>query len=228
MRHSSNVGLPQVVDGGRTLRLLRLRADDRLRAALHPGSATEAARLHVSSRAAVERGELVAVEVSFGPLADEVVLNGVVAEVQPSSSEDRSPRVVIALPRSEVERVRYVRAVLEGNREASARRDRRIAVDLPVTWRWGQAEYESRIRDLSRGGAFIASRCLPTVGARLDIEIGSGKAGAVSVPAVVTWVRTNGSESGFGVHFRHRSRDVAARITAVVREHELAGREVVV
>lgn len=223
MRHSSNVGLPQVVDGGRTVRLLRLRADDRLRRALQPGSATEAARLHVSSRATVERGELVAVEVSFGPHADEVVLHGMVAEVQPSVG-DRSPRVVIALPRAEVERVRYLRAVLEGNREASARRDRRIAVDLPVTWRCGVDQHASRIRDLSRGGAFIASRSLPRIGERLEIEIASRSDGALHVPAIVTWVRSKG-EVGFGVQFQLRNRDVAARLTAVVREHELAGRE---
>jgi Tfp pilus assembly protein PilZ len=218
--HASNVGLPQVIDGGRSVRLLRLRADDRLRGALQPGSAAEAARLHVSSRASVDLGELVAVEVSFGPLADEIVLHGAVAEVQPTS-KGRSPRVVIALPRGEIDRVRYVRSVLDGSREARARRDRRIPVDLAVTWRWGRARYASRVRDLSRGGAFIASRCLPTVGAQVEIAIDSGAAGdALSLPAIVSWVRTQGSEPGFGVHFRHQSRDEAARLTAVVREHD--------
>lgn len=225
MRHSSNVGLPQIVDGGRTVRLLRLRGDERLQAALQPGSASEAARLHVSSRATVEVGELVAVEVSFGPLADEIVLQGRVAEVQPREA-DRSPRVVIALPRSEIDRVRYLRDVLGGDREASARRDRRIAVDLSVTWRWGQARYASRARDLSRGGAFIASRALPKIGAEVDIEITPRDGGAVlRLPAVVTWVRANGRDTGFGVNFKHHNRDDAARLTAVVREHEQATRE---
>jgi Tfp pilus assembly protein PilZ len=208
------------MDGGRTIRLLRMRADDRLKSALHPGSASEAARLHVSSRAAVTVGDRVAVEISFGPLADEIVLHGAVADVHPST-EGRSPRVVIALPRAEISRVRYVRSVLDGSREASARRDRRIPVDLAVTWRWGRAQYASRLRDLSRGGAFIASRCLPTVGAQVDVVIThDGHDHALKLPAIVSWVRAHGQDTGFGVHFRHQNRDEVARLTAVVRDCE--------
>ena len=222
--HPSSVGLPRVESGGRALRLLRLRADERLASALIAGSSREAARLHIKSRAAVEIGEAVEVEVSFGPMADEITLLGAVCGTRPAAEEGRSPTVLISFPRSQTARIRYVRDVLAGQRQASARRDRRIPVDLEVTWRWGQAQYASRVRDLSRGGAFIASRCLPEIGSSLDVEIRDADKRPLHFNAVVSWIRRDGSLPGFGIQFRHQSRDDAARLTEVVRAEEQRAR----
>jgi hypothetical protein len=202
-------------------RVLRLRADDRLVELLRSGPGLVDAHLEVPSRETVASGERVRVEISFGALADEVDLGGEVVAVRPA--EDGKPNtVIIAIDRDDARRVAYVRQVLGGERNASARSHRRVPVDFVVRWRHGDARYTSRLRDISRGGAFIVSRALPEIGAELEVEIrcDDARAPTLAVDAVVTWVRREGDPVGFGVSFRLPSREVAAELTRVVRERE--------
>ena len=169
-------------------------------------------------------GEPVEVEISFGPMADEVVLTGKVCRVHVPA---RGPlEVIIALPHRESPRIRYVREILGGSRQASARRHRRIPVDIDVRWSSANGRYVSRALDISSGGAFIASRSLPAVGARVDVELRPQSDGGLTPPplclgAVVSWVRSHGNEPGFGVNFKLQDRDTAARLQDVVRNCEI-------
>lgn len=187
---------------------------------LKPAQASEAARLEVPSREPVERGEAVRIEISFGPLSDEVELDGRVEEIV-TRPDGRPPLVVVVLAREHASRVRYVRQVLDGIRHASARAHRRVPVDMEVRWHCGRARHASRISDLSRGGAFILSREPPAVGSEVGVEIRiSPHHRALSFSAVVSWVRGEGEDPGFGVSFRLQDRAAAAALTRVVKQHE--------
>lgn len=200
-------------------RLLRLRADTELVQRIEPGAGGDVSRLVIPTRESVDLGETILVEVSFGPLADEVLLQGVVRELQ-SHDAGRPRSVTIGFPTDEAERMRYLQQVLSGRRKASARRDRRVPVDFEVRWRWREFQYASRVRDLSRGGAFIASRWQPEVGADLDVELRPPSNERLQVDAVVSWVRNAGADPGFGVCFRIPDRATAARLTEFVRAEE--------
>ena len=178
----------------------------------------EPARLRVPSRERVAVGDRVRVEFSFGPLADEVEMRGRVIEIE-AQSDGRPPIVIIRLLGTDTDRIQYVLDVLDGERAASARTHRRIPVDFEVRWRWGDAQYASRVRDLSRGGAFIVSRALPAVGSRVDVEI-RPPGTSLNFDAVVSWVKGDGDVTGFGVNFKLPDRAMAQRLSHVVREHE--------
>jgi hypothetical protein len=214
----SSVSLSRV--GTDAPRLLRLRADDRLVELLRAGPGLVDAHLEVPSRESVTSGERVRVEISFGALADEVELGGEVVAVRPAEGGKPST-VVIAIDRDDARRVAYVRQVLGGERNASARAHRRVPVDFVVRWRHGDARYTSRLRDISRGGAFIISRALPDIGSELEIEIRcDARAPTLALDATVTWVRREGEPVGFGVCFHLANREIAAELSRVVRERE--------
>jgi hypothetical protein len=261
-------------------RLLRLRADEQLLDRIAPEAPGDAGRLQLRSRENVLVGEAVRVEISFGPLADEVTLACVVARVEPN--EHGGPDTVeLRIVADHGERVAYIREVLGGQREASARKHRRVPTDLPVRWRvddrrnpsstrWaslGSGEHaqagpggnpgrrgaelgsltkgapagsdasaavaaeagapaptrpatSSRLGDLSRGGAFVISRDLPEIGARVELEIPGLSGAALRISSVVSWVRRKGSLAGFGVNFKFDDRDTAAELSEVVRAQE--------
>ncbi|HLT41021.1 MAG TPA: hypothetical protein VK034_32310, partial [Enhygromyxa sp.] len=91
--------------------MLRLQADERLAKMLSPGlRSSDPARLLVPSREGIELGAVVRVEVSFGPLADEIVLRGVVVGSMPRG--DRAPLVDIEIVVEHGPRVRYIHDVL--------------------------------------------------------------------------------------------------------------------
>jgi hypothetical protein len=202
-------------------RVLRVRADERLAGMLVAGQPGEAARLEVPSRETVAISDRITVEVGFGALADEVELDGEVVAVHPQ--DDGAPHVVvIAIGRKCARQIAYVRQVLAGNRPASARAHRRVPVDVAVRWRSGELRQVTRARDLSRGGAFILSSLLPPEGSVITLEIDQpgSKDGTIALDAHVTWLRREGPETGFGVHFRVRSREDADRLYKFVRAHE--------
>jgi hypothetical protein len=217
-RQPSSLTLPRMDDGPH--RVLRVRADDRLASMLIAGQPGEAARLEVPSRETVATGDRITVEVGFGALADEVELVGEVVAIHPQP-EGAPHLVVIAIARRCTRQIAYVRQVLAGKRPASARAHRRVPVDVAVRWRSGELRQVTRARDLSRGGAFILSSLLPPVGSTIAIEIDEDGS-TLALDAQVTWLRKDGPETGFGVHFRVRSRSDADRLHRFVRAHERA------
>lgn len=161
-------------------------------------------RVSLPARSRVQRGDRVRLEVSFGPLADEVDLFGIVAE----SSDDASQ---LELDDACAAQLAYVLDVLGGQRQAAARRHRRLASSLPVRWSLAaggasvapspsasspapyesgtgmdiprmppressgpQASRGSQLADISSGGAFIVSTLLPQVGDLVVVQLRSG------------------------------------------------------
>lgn len=207
--------------------MLRLQADERLAKMLQAASrSSDADRLLVPSREGIERGTVVRVEVSFGPLADEIVLRGVVVGSTPRG--DRAPVIDIEIVKEHGPRVRYIHEVLAHGREATARNSRRVVSQVQATWRWGLGSHAARIGDISKGGAFIRSGAPPSVGSviRLELndsmvqaELGDAR-GPLELEATVAWVGRSQGHRGFGVKFRVIDRALAHRIAQLVRWHE--------
>jgi hypothetical protein len=221
MRHSSSVDLPRIGgdDSGRSVRLLRLKADARtrqmLRASVGPGDAF----VDVPSRASVVIGERVRVEISFGALSDEVEIDGHVHAIGAPIGNGPAT-VVLRVDEVHRPRVRYAAAVLDGNRPASARSHRRIPTDLTCSWTEGSDEHRSRMLDLSRGGAFIRSERCPAIGTTVTVRMPNAHGTAIRVNAIVSWVRRAGPRGGFGVSFKLRDRILAQQLHRMVREQE--------
>jgi Tfp pilus assembly protein PilZ len=206
-------------DGATPSRVLRLRGDRSLEKRLLPAEAGEAGRLELDVRDPLIVGDGVRVEISFGPLADEVELDGTVVRVSKRQGAS-TPAVILAFGRDQGPQLRYLRHVLAGRRSASARRHRRVPVDFEVRWRRGRTHYASRLSDLSRGGAFIVSRALPRIGEEVAVEILADEPGVLQIDAVVSWVRQEGTTPGFGVNFKLTDRGAAAALGDIVRRRE--------
>ncbi len=192
-------------------RTLRMRAPD-FHSALVPGAQT---RMALPPRASFAEGERIRVEISFGPLADEIDLYGVV-------NGEGADDAALELDRACAAQLAYVLDVLGGQREAAARRHRRLASSLPVRWEDASRTVTSRLADISAGGAFIAAEDLPRVGTPVTVQLHTGDVRApLRLDAVVTWVRqSRDMRRGFGVAFRPEDAECASRIKALVREHE--------
>lgn len=207
----------------RASRVLRLQADERLAKMLLLGlRSTDPARLLVPSREGIEVGAVVRVEISFGPLADEIVLRGVVAGSTPRG--DRAPLIDIEIVGEHGPRVRYIHDVLAHGRQATARASRRVVSQIQATWRWGLGSHAARIGDLSKGGAFIRSGAPPSVGSVITLELNDSVVqadrGPLELEATVAWVGRSQGHRGFGVKFRVIDRALANRIAQLVRWHE--------
>jgi hypothetical protein len=204
-RRVTSVALPRAS----TARILRLRAEEKL--FRFEQLRTGLRGLVVPSREAVIAGERVHVEIGFGALADEIVFDAEVVEAR--LRDGQAPEVVLSIAVEDEPRVRYVEAVMAGQRPAAARRHARIPVDLPVRWSWGFSTHDSRIVDLSPGGAFVSSHDMPAVGAVVELEL----AGQVRVSGAVAWSSRTLDRAGFGVQFRFTSREEASRVGDLLR-----------
>ncbi len=209
-RHAPNA----TVDAAR--RRLRLRADQALASRLSVGPG-ERALLEIPTREALVPGDPLQLEVSIGPLVDEVEMSGVVQFMRPAPAGE-TPTAVVRIEPSHLHRARYLQAVLEGERAASARAHRRVQVDLAVRWRSNGSRHLSRLHDLSRGGAFVVSRTLPPVGTTVELELDG--ASALTIAGVVTRVREDPRRPGFGMCFKLSDRTCAAALSEVIRAHE--------
>lgn len=216
-RRPSRLNLRAVADGPRTLRV----RGSVVRDAFIEHGAHEAARLRLPVRESLRVGEAVSLEISFGPMVDEVTVDASVAAIE-VDADGGTAWVLVSIALSERGRTTYVREVLTGTRSASTRQHRRVPVDIEVRWTWNGSRYASRARDLSRGGAFIESRVLPAVGAQVDVELRlpDGPA-ALALDGKVAWLRTRTGTLGFGVRFKLPDRGVAAQLHDAVRECEI-------
>lgn len=216
-RRPSSVGLRAVSDAPALVRLRRTDLED----AFLERSSNEAARLRIPVREPLRPGEPVTLEISFGAMFDELLLTATVAAFE-GELEHGSLCATVTLPLAENQRVAYLHEVLDGGRSPSARRHRRVPVDLEVRWSWNGSRYASRARDLSHGGAFIESRILPEIGAKVDVELRfPAGSTALALDAEVTWLRDRARARGFGVSFKLPDRSAAARLRDAVRECEI-------
>lgn len=201
-------------------RLLRLQADERLARLLRPASSPrEGGWLDVPTRAAVEVGDMIRVEVSFGAFVDEVILHGYVCSV--ARRGERAPLVALRLIPEHEPRVRYIQEVLAERRAASARATRRVNSEVRAIWRWQLGTHTTQIGDISKGGAFIRSGAPPSVGAGLELELEDPRGdNGLRLEATVAWTGRSQGHRGFGVKFRITDRQVANRVADLVRWHE--------
>ena len=126
--------IPRVRSGGAegaTVRLLRLRAGEGLREMIHPPVGGGGGTVIVPSREAVRVGDDVVLEVSLGPLVDEVMLHGAVADVH-ARAERRAPLITVEIEPRHRARTQYLIDVLDGVRTPVARRHRRVPAEIDV------------------------------------------------------------------------------------------------
>jgi hypothetical protein len=175
--------------------------------------------LEIASREVLKPGDPVRVEVSLGPLADEVVLEARVAAIEPGRQPEDAPTVLVRILAADLQRVRYVHDVTRGKRRASARQFHRVRKSMAVRWRQGQDWFGSHTWDLSKGGAFIVADRIPAAGEPLDLELVPSLAHpALRLEAKVAWRRDQGDPIGFGVRFDRLDRDVAGQLHTVVQD----------
>lgn len=163
---------------------------------------------------------MVLIEVSFGPLADEVNVMSVVVE----GDEPKASQTVLETLSQSDEQLRYIDDVLGGTREAAVRRHRRLPSSLAVKWDRKLTPRVSRLLDISVGGAFILSEDLPDIGDQVTVQLRTGDVTApLRVQSTVSWIRGGrGDRRGFGVSFKLADMGTATRLKDVVREHESA------
>ena len=170
----------------------------------------------VSSREPVVPGDRIDVEVSFGAHADEVVCSGVVHAIEPRVGH--SPLVHIHIVRTHAHRMRYVLAVLRGQRQPTARRHRRVAAELEARWFYGLRPQPFVIDEISLGGTFVSAVSQPRQGFEFDLEIRlDSRSVPLRVPAEVAWVSHDADRRGFGAIFRLADRSTAQKLANVVR-----------
>ena len=204
-------------------RVLRLQADESLVEALRPSrTRSEGGLLTVPSREQLERGEAVRVEVSFGAMADEIMLRGNVEGLQERIG--RSPLIAVRIEWDHAARVRYILDVLKNGRAATARSSRRVPSDIEASWNGRFGRQRSTLKDISKGGAFVRAATPPAQGARIEMSLDDsmvdGAIGSLDLDATVAWSGRSQGTRGFGVKFHVPGRALASRISALVRWQE--------
>jgi hypothetical protein len=195
-----------------------VRADDALAESLEPDPRpAHAGRLRVPARRhGITVGSKLLIEVSFGALSDEILLEGIVEEIE--TGDDRS--YVVRIVDAHHERFDYVRAVLAQERSPIVRRYRRVAYEAPVQWRQRGRARRGRIADISCGGVFVIDPTPPPLGTRLDLRLHLPDH-ALDIEAEVTWAGQARGDRGFGVRFRGLAREGFERIREIVADREL-------
>ncbi len=203
------------------MRVLRLRAEREIVEYFRPDLGP-AGSFEIPTREAINVADEIQIEFSFGAMADEVPIHGAVASVT-ARGADQAPLAMIRVDESELLRVRYLLDVIEGRRDASARKHRRYATSLPVRWYQGADGRVSRLEDISRGGAFLRTDVAPPVGSMIDVELyPEGQTTPLRLRSTVAWVCATPQRAGFGVSFRYQSRGEASLVDDFVRQHSQA------
>jgi hypothetical protein len=206
-----------IVDMQSNTRILRVRGDEELISMIRPPPHTSGGgAVEVPTRELVHPGERVRVEISFGPMADEIIMAGVVDLVR-NRDGGRAPMVTIRIVRTHGHRVSYVLEVLRGQRIATARRYQRVLTELDGRWFWGMKPNSCRINEISRGGTFIHAPRSPNPGFKMEVELRrSTREAPIRVPSEVVWVSTDVERPGFGVAFRKVQPAVAASLASLI------------
>ncbi|GEM_PF-1318684 len=225
--YETSHSIPRVGPGAGP-RVLRIRGDVALLRMIRPATSDSAgATFEVPSRASVQPGDPINVEVSFGPLADEVMLRGVVHRIV-SREPGQAPILVIPVVRVHAHRIDYIQKVVNGLRIATARGHRRVATEIKARWWWGMTPHAVNITELSRGGTFITTPQLPNTGFIFDLEMRlDSRTTPLRLPSRVVWTQSTHDNAGFGVNFRITDILVANRLASLIRNQEqqaLSGR----
>jgi hypothetical protein len=204
----SSVGLARL-DG--STRLLRLQADERLKTMLEVDvtSSGGAGLLTIPSREAVDVGAEIRVEISFGPMADEITLRGLVEQTTPRGS--RAPLIAHSDRSRLAARIRYIHEVLSekvGKRpRAKSRHVAAVSGDLVLGSRHAHQRPAERHQQRWR----VRSRCAPVDRQCNHPRAQHGRRWLCPEPlkldAVVAWAGRSQGRRGFGVRISHgRSR----------------------
>ena len=193
-----------------------------------PSGYNGAGEFVLPSRERLSIGDELRVEVSFGPMADEITVEGVVTSVEERGTDD-PPFVTVHIFEPDAPRMNYILAVLKGRRPATARRHRRVPADIDIRWWWGIKAHNQKALGLSLGGTFVRSPDAPGAGFRTEVEIRTdSRLPPLRIPSVVVWSGLTGTQRGFGVAFKVDDSTLAERLRQLVRDCErLAETEVV-
>lgn len=173
------------------------------------------------SRAELEPGEEVVMEISFEGLPNRILARAKVLVVEPSRGawlgfhpdESKARDFLVALARAE-----------QPPQPAVERSFERFPASLPVDYRVdGASNHTSLTEDVGAGGVFIRADVPPPVGTPIQLVIGPTHDSAefFTVDGEVAWVRPGGVE-GFGVRFDSRNPD-AGRLRKLLRRASETG-----
>ena len=215
-RRPSTKHLPRM-PGRSDLRVLRLRAAD-LRHVTRLVSGTY--RIEVPTRDRVAVGDAVMIEVTLGPMEDEIGFDGVVLAIEPDHAARRL-RVRIEVAPVDAPRLAFLLDVLRGARRGVPRRYRRIPVDVPARWLHGIRPSHGVCRTLSPGGAFVETGAPVPVGTHLELELRDDpRRGPIVIPGTVVWAGRLGDHLGFGFRSDQRGGPAGARLADLLRAWE--------
>ncbi len=204
------------------MRILRARYRDGEELLRHYQPSLPAGGLFYPTREAIAVGEPVVVEVRFPALRDRMMFRGAIAwrRTGRHRTKLRAGLGIEFLP-VEADRRDFLLAVARGEQvEMVVRRHRRLPVDLEVRWRVlaDRTWFDSRIEDISPGGAFVATSETRPPGTELVFDVTPpGNLVPLQIAARVAWVR---AERGYGVEFRSRDAGGARRLRELVRRLE--------
>ena len=209
------------------MRLIRIRYRSGLDFLSHYAGTLPEGGLFYPTRAKLEPGAPVAVEVRFPGLPNRMVLRGTVAWRRPGrySTGLRAGVGIAFLPEEALHRDTLLKAA-QGQVEGLVhRRFRRYPINAPATWRIASELTVSpaTLVDIGPGGAYVSDgKSVPTLGADIIVSITpQGAQRPIDIEGRVVWVRSE-EPCSFGVAFKARDVGGLRRIKEVVRRLQSA------
>ncbi len=183
--------------------------------------------LFVATREPLPVGEAVVVEVRFPGLQDEVLLRGTVAFRQSARhSQKVRAGVGVTLAAAERAKLTFLEAQARGEDvgPVSARRHRRLPIELGVSWRVKEERFQhhAMIDDIGAGGACLFGTDIPPAGSALVMEVvPPGSVAPLALEGRVAWSRPGADRPGFGVEFRCRDTGGLRLLKELVRRLQI-------
>ncbi len=195
----------------------------------HTSDAYAHGALFCRTRAQLQPGEEVLVDISFPGLPNRALLRGTAVSVEEAAG------AWVALDESDASTAQFAIRCARGEvaaDETMERHHRRFPADLPVDCRVDEPDevqperMVSRTHDLGAGGAFIVSSSPPPVGTRVTLTIGpdSITGQRFSIDGRVAWIRRGNDARGFGVKFDAKGDHDMARLRFLLRRAAETGR----
>jgi len=180
------------------------------------------------SRAELDIGEEVVMEISFGGLPNRILARGEVLTAEPTlgywigfhQDEAQARDFLLAL----AEEAEQAEAD-DSERDLTSRAYERFPASLPVDYTFGGITHRASLtEDLGAGGMFVRSPEPPPVGTSVKLVIGPtpNAEAFFKIDGKVAWVRPKGA-SGFGVRFDNRAADTG-RLRKLLRHASETGK----